>query len=140
MIKVHLKDPATGTEATVTKRGQLVTGPLSYSSAYFASASVNDTAAVLVVPRAGERFVMTGILLDADNGVSTNVGAEVIIYEAISATSTTATRTVLSFSMVKNSNRIITDLNLICTEGAWINVKTDDNTVNATMMGYYVKV
>lgn len=122
----------------VNSRGQLIVGPLDFSSAYSVSAAVINTAYNFVGPKVGKRFVITDILLNANNGVGSAVGATVVIYEATSLTSTTVSKTILSIELVKQTNRDITGLNLISSEGVWINIKTDDNTINATLMGYYI--
>jgi hypothetical protein len=64
--------------------------------------------------------------------------ATVDVYEADSATETTVTKSILAIEMLKNTARDITGLNLIVTEGKWVNIKTNDNTIFATLMGYYV--
>lgn len=123
----------------VTSRGQLITAPLDFSDAYSVSATVINTAYNFVTPKIGFRFVITDILLNADNSVGTTPGATVVLYEAASLTSTTATKTILSIELVKQTNRDITGLNLIVSEGVWLNIKTDDNNINATVLGYFVE-
>lgn len=139
MIIANLVD-GTGNDyrAKVTARGQLIVAPLDYSNSYSVSATVINTAYNFVGPIAGKRFVITGILLNADNSVGTNPGATVVVYEATSSTSTTATKTILSVELLKQTNRDITGLNILSTEGVWIHLKTSDNNINATLLGYYI--
>jgi len=40
--------------------------------------------------------------------------------------------------MVRQDKVILTNINLILSEGKWLNVKTTDNTVYATILGYYI--
>lgn len=137
-IQVLLSDGfGNGITAGVSSRGQLVTGPLDFSTAYAVTASVDDTAYNFVPPKSGKRFVITDILLYANKGVGV-ADATVAVYEADSATSTAVTKSILAIEMLKQTARDITGLNLIVSEGKWVNIKTDDNTVFATMMGYYV--
>jgi len=139
MIKTILKSGGGDNfEAIVTSRGQLVTAPLHFSDPYTATASVINTAYVISSAKVGERFVITDILLDADRNVSANTPATVVLYEGTSEDTTTASRTILSIEMLKNTNRVITGLNVILSENVWFLLKTDDATINATILGYYV--
>lgn len=125
-----------GHVATVTNKGQLVTAPLSFSEAYTQEVNATATAFNFVGPKEGKQFVITDILLYADKNVGVN-DASVQIYEADSDTETTITKTILDIEMVKQTSRDITGLNLIITAGKWVNIKTDDATIFATIMGYY---
>jgi len=137
-IDVKIKDgKGSGSQACVTSRGQLVVAPLSFSTAYAVSATVVNTAYNFIEPVSGKQFVITDILLYANKGVGV-ADATVVLYAADSATTLTETKIILSIEMLKNSSRDITGLNLIMVEGRWLNIKTDDNTIFATVMGYYV--
>jgi hypothetical protein len=137
-IDVKIKDGwGTGTEACVTPRGQLVTAPLGFSEAYVANAITDTIAFNFLAPKTGKRFVVTDILLYANKGVGA-ADAAVNIFEATSASSVAIGKSILEIEMLKNTSRDITGLNLILTEGVWLNITTDDNTIFATVMGYYV--
>jgi hypothetical protein len=140
MISAQIKDgKGGGYQAKVTKRGQLVTAPLDYSTAYFNAVNAVDTAFEVTGPNASRQFVITDILLDADKNVSANTAGTIVLYEADSGTSTTATKTILTIEMLKNTARVITGINLIVTAGKWLNIKTTDATIYATILGYYVE-
>jgi hypothetical protein len=124
-------------KAQVTKYNQLVTAPVDYSQAYAVTASVINTAYNYVPPVQGKRFVVTDILLYANKDVGVN-DATVDLYEADGATETTVTKSVLSLEMLKQTTITLTGLNMIVSEGKWLNLKTDDNTIFSTVMGYYV--
>ena len=137
-IDVKIKDGwGSSQSACVTGRGQLVVSPLSYSLAYPITAAIDNQAYNFVEPQAGKRFVVTDILLYANKGVGAS-DATVDVYEADSATETTIVKSILAIEMNKNTSRDLIGLNLIISEGKWLNIKTDDNTVFATVMGYYV--
>jgi hypothetical protein len=137
-IDVKVKDGwGTGNSACVTERGQLVTAPLAYSEVFTVIAALNNVAFNFVSPLSKHRFVITDILLYANKGVGAS-DATVDVYEADSATETTISKSILSIEMLKQTSRDITGLNLIVSPGKWINIKTDDNTIFATIMGYYV--
>lgn len=140
MIGVSLKD-GTGTDksAKVSPYGHLVTGAFDFSKPYAVTASVINTGYNFVPPIAGKQFIITGLLLYANKGVGAN-DATVILYEASGLTSTTADTVIISTEMLKQTNRDIGGLNIIVSEGKWVNIKTDDNTVYATLLGYYVDV
>ena len=137
-IDVKLKDgEGRGHEAAVTYRKQLVVAPLDFSEAYTATAILVDTAFNFVGPKADKQFVITDIMLYANKGVGAS-DATVEVYEADADNTTTVHKSILLMEMLKQTSRDLTGLNLIITEGKWVNIKTDDNTVFATIMGYYV--
>lgn len=123
--------------AGVSPRGQLYTAPLDYSTAYNATADVANTAANLLVPKTGKQFVITSIHLYANKNVGAG-DATVVLYEATSSSTATVTKTIFTVEMPKYSYRDLTGLNLIVTEGVWVNIKTDDDDVFATVLGYYI--
>lgn len=140
MINTKITD-GTGNHyrAKVTMRGQLVTAPLSFSEPYTATVNATGTAFVLAAAKTGKRFVITDILLDADKNVSASTAGTIVLYEATASDSTTAAKTILSIEMLKNTDRAITGLNMIVTENVWLNIKTTDATIYATVLGYYVE-
>ena len=87
-LPVHISNPATGEEVKVTASGQLVVGPVAYDTAKFIEMDVIDTAYNFVAPQTGMQFVITGLRLKADRGVSNTTDAQVVFFEATSATST----------------------------------------------------
>lgn len=128
-----------GFEAKVNELGQLlVLDGLSYSEAYPVQVSAINTAFNLVKPRPDRRFVITAIILDADKSVSGTTAATVEIYEASSITDLAGSKSILSLEMLKNTNRIVTGISLIITQGEWLNIKTTDDNIAATVLGYYV--
>lgn len=140
MIKTSITDGSgTSNQVIVTARGQLVTSPLDYSLAYNATAGTANVAANLVVPITSKGFVVTSIHMYANKNVGAG-DATVVLYEASSATTTTVDKTVFQAEMPKNSSRDLTGLNLFITAGKWLNIKTDDDDVYATVLGYYVSV
>jgi hypothetical protein len=127
-----------GQKACVSTRGELVVGKVDYSTSYAIEATAAATAYNFVGPISAKRFVITDILLYANKNVGAG-DASVQVYEADSSTSTTITKTILDIEMVKQTARDMTGLNLIVTEGKWVNIKTDDATIFASVMGYYVR-
>ena len=137
-IDVKIKDGwGGGVEACVSSRGQLVVAPLSFSNFYSVTAGVINTGYNIVPPKTGKIFVITDIILSANRNVGAS-DATVVIYTADSLTSTTVIDTIFTQEMIKQSNIAVTGLNVIATEGTWINIKTDDDDVFVNMAGYYV--
>lgn len=128
-----------GYKAMVTQYGQLVTGALSYSTPIAHTMVLNNTAYNFASPISGKRIVITDILIYANKGVGAG-DAAVEIYEADDDIETTISKSIISTEMLKQSTRDLTGLNLIVSEGKWVNAKTDDNTIFMTIMFYYIPV
>jgi len=128
-----------GDLAKVSPYGQLVVAPLDFSTAHAVVVDTINTAFNFVGPVMGKQFVVTDILIYADKGVGVN-DASVDLYEATGSDVTTVSKAILCTEMVKQTTLSMTGLNLIVTEGRWLNIKTNDNTIFATVMGYYVSV
>ncbi len=123
--------------AQVSKRGQLVVGPLDFGKAYNTEANVINTAFNLVPPLTSKKFVITDLVIYANKAVGAS-DARVELYEADDITDTTVSETLFLQEMVKQTRLVMDTLNILVNEGKWINVKTDDNTVFVTVVGYYV--
>jgi hypothetical protein len=126
--------------AKVSKRGQLITGPLEYSETYFNSMTSAGVAYNFIGPKSGKRFVVNGFIMSSDKDVNATNGAVVPVFEASSPTDTVGTKTLLELDVGKLGSRQLTGLNLLTNSGVWLNSKTDDATVNLTIIGYYVDV
>lgn len=124
--------------AKVTNRGQLVVSPLDYSTSYQQNLVLVDTAYNYISPLPGKRFVITDIILSANKDVSATVESTITIYESTSSTSTTASRTIYETGLIKLTQQTLVGLNLITTEGTFINGKCTDNSIFSTIMGYYI--
>ena len=122
----------------VTQYGQLVVAPLDYSTAVTHEMSAVDIANNFAIPKSGHRIVITDIILNAENSVGNVPGATVEIYEASSATSTEISKCIITIELIKNATLPLIGLNLLTSPSVWLNAKTDDATVNATVMFYYV--
>jgi len=128
-----------GFGAKVSKWGIQATGPIEFSESYPVTASVANTAYNFISPIAGKQFIVTDILLYANKGVGA-ADATVEIYEADADNTTVVSKSVLLTEMLKQTSRDLIGLNLIVSPGKWLNIKTDDNTIFASVLGYYVPV
>lgn len=121
----------------VLSTGQLATAPLEYSTGKFQDMNATNTAFNFHKPSAGKRFVVTGLVVTTDRNVGVN-GASIIFYEASAVDATTVDETIFQLDMVKNDLLPLIGLNQILNEGAFLNGKTDDASVLATVAGYEV--
>ncbi len=129
----------TSRKAKVTPSGELVTGPLSYSGTKFQAMNAADTAFHFYPPIPNSQFVITGLRIKATTGVSPNTDAVIIVYEANSATSTTADKILHQEGLLKGDAATLLPLALLVNQEKFLNAKTNDATVNITIMGYYIQ-
>ncbi len=121
----------------VLPTGQLATAPLEYSTGTFQNMDVVDTAYNFHEPIAGKRFVITGLIVVTNRNVGVN-GASIVFYEASAVDTITVDKTLFQLDMAKNQILPLVGINQILTEGVFLNGKTDDDDVLATIAGYEV--
>lgn len=136
MWHVGIKDPATSKSVKVTPQGQLVTAPLKFSTIRQNTLAIINTAYNFATPQPNQAGVITDIILSAGRDVGVN-GALVEIYLTDSSTSTTTLIPITTFQMPAGTSIQLTGLNWEYTQGYWLSMKTDDNTIYASMAGYY---
>jgi len=88
------------------------------------------------VPIHGKIMRLQNILLYANKAVGTN-DATVVIYTTDAVDSLVIGETIMTIELPKYGSRDLIGLNLELPIGVYLNAKTDDATVYATMMGYY---
>lgn len=137
MMTTTIKGVGTGKLAKVTNRGELVTAPLNFSTPVFHSLTSDDTADTWFKPRAGERLVITGMIIQTDRNVATT-GVTVDIYEATAEDSETIDTQLVQFDMGRQDVITLIGLNIIITEGLFVNAKASDSNVLITIAGYFV--
>ena len=124
------------TALRATSIGELVVGTFSREKAKTLRLNVNNIAFNFASPVTGKTFIVKGILLVPTSGI---VGtANINIYEASSEISTTIDESIFDVELLKNQIIPLSPLDIEISEGAWLNAKTDDNTVVVTILGYYV--
>jgi len=136
MIKSQITDPTTSDSAKVTTIGQLVVAPYAYNEVKYLLLDAVDTGYTFYEPKAGQQFVLTAILLTADSNVTTSCVVD--IYEAVLAASATIGTSIFHFEILKNGYRDLSGLNILITEGVYVNAKTNDDDVYLTILGYYI--
>ena len=125
-----------GSEVRVTPYGELVTSALAPNISRHHSMTAINTAYNFAVPVNGKVMRLQNILIYANKGVGTN-DATVEIYTTDAIDSLVAIETVMTLELPKYASRDLVGLNLELPIGVYLNAKTDDATVYATMMGYY---
>jgi hypothetical protein len=121
----------------VTTYGALATGAVKFSDAYSVTANATNTAFNFVTPSGNQNFIITSIHLYANKNVGAN-DATVEIYEALAPDTTTVTKTIFTAEMLKQTSRDLTGLNISITASRWLNIKTDDDIIYATVLGYFI--
>ena len=136
-IQSTIRDGSGGNyTAKVTQRKQLVVAPLSFSTFTPVSVNIVNTAFNIVEAKTGQQFIITDIVLYANKAVGAG-DATVEIYEASQLVDTDVFKAVFTQEMVKQTSLSLNGLNIIVTEGKWLNVKTDDNTIFVIVAGYF---
>lgn len=133
-----LRGPEDNVKARVSQFGELVCAPYAYSKPYFQNMGTAATAYNFVEPKQNQFFVITGIIVQANKNVNATTGQIVDIYEADEATDTTIDTSIIEIELIKNDKVVMTPLNIAVTAGKFVNGKTEDDDVLATVFGYYV--
>ena len=141
-LSLHVKDGYLGTDvgAAVTRRGQLVTAPISFNKSYFQTMTATSTAYNFIKPVSDHQFVIDGLVYSSDKNVSSTNGAVISLFEADPPTSTTPLVEIIRVDLGRLERDSLTGLNMITDPAVWINGVTDDATTNVTLLGYYVRV
>jgi len=126
-------------KARVTQFGQLVTSPIDYSTLITQSIASVNVAVNFVQPKQGHRIVVTDIMLQANKMVSGE--AVVNIYTSDTGPdSLVIVEDIFTTEIIRQGSRDLVGLNVILEPGRWLNGKTDDDDINATIGFYYVPV
>jgi len=137
-IEGHAHPSSTVTPARVTRTGQLVVAPFAYDETKFNVLDVAGTAVNFFTSKADSQFVITGVIATGDLQIAANAVAEVVILEGDNETDATGTKTLIQFGITRLQSVSYLPLNLLVTEGKFVNAKTDDDDVHMTIMGYFI--
>lgn len=136
-IRTNICDgTGSGREAKVTTRNQLVVGSLDFSTPVQQDLDVINTAFNFFEPQGGNVLIITDIVINATKSASVN-GSVVEIFEASEVDSITATTNTFKFDIQRQQVIVMTGLNLMGTEGQFLNAKCDSATVLVTIAGYF---
>ena len=87
-------------------------------------------------PKAGKQFIISGIIMNAARSVTNE--ALITIFEATSEAGALETE-IVAIDIAKSVTTPLLDINVLVSEGVWVNGTTDDPTCNVTVIGYYVE-
>lgn len=128
-----------GEAVEVSEFGQLIVAPIAYNTSVNAKLTVKNIAYNMLEPVESKQIIIDSIILTADKNVA-STDATVIIYEADSPDSAVSTNDILVVELRLKSTLPLTGLNLKVQQGKWINIKTDEVSVFATILYYRVPV
>ena len=134
-IQVWIRDRLKGNFAQVSDNNELMIAT-QFSSAEKVTLTVDNTAVNLVKPRAGQKAIITGLIVNTNRDIGVN-GALIEIYEASSETSGTVDKAILSFDLIKNQTTITAPILIETNEGKFLNAKADDSEINVTLLCYF---
>lgn len=138
-LPVIIEDKATKRSAGVTSDGQLIVGPLSYSTSFNASMALAAIDYEVVKGLAAKRFVITDILIITLKSVSPSAPATIVLYEADVSDLSTNLNTIVEVDMVSQDRLVANGLNIVTDGNARSIVgTTTDGTVTITVAGYYI--
>ena len=136
---VEIKDGGgSGTRALVSIYGQLIVAPFDYDGSAFQKLDATGTAFSFFPPIASRRFVITGMRIKASRNVSNTVDADVIVFEADGPASTVVVKVLHQELLIRGESTALLPLNLLVSEGMFINATTTDADVTITIFGYYI--
>ncbi len=125
-----------GHRTKVTTIGELVVGAYDHDDKGVVNLDQDNVAENLFLPKVGSRLVLTGCIVSAARNIATDVLVD--IYEATSITDTVIASSILELDMPKSTLVPLFPLNLLISEGAFVNAKADDSNVRITLFGHYV--
>lgn len=138
-LKTFIKDgTGSGHLVRVTHASELIVSGIGDNESVFKSMDTANTAFNFFIPKSKENFFITSVLITTP-AASTNTD----IYEATSVTSTTINKQLLR---IGTSSRGFIPINLPfggflkVNEGFFVNAKTDNTTVDLTIIGYYREI
>ena len=137
-VKFSIEGGDSGDVAKVGHDGALAVGPPSYNLVEFNELAATGTAYNFYEPLPGKQFVVMGIFAYGDKQVATATNATVEIYEASSTSSLVVDKIIMQFEIGQNEFHPFTNLNLLVSEGVFINAKTDDDDVHMNILGFFI--
>ena len=137
MIDVRLVGSESGRAVAVGPDGTIATAQVTPSNPSSITLATADGAHNFCKPVPGKEYRITDIILTTNKDIGLN-GAAVVVYEAASAETETASKVVLSTQILKNSSLVLSGLHWKVAAGKFLNVKTDDDTVYCTIASHLV--
>ena len=124
-----------GRSVEVAPTGAMVVTPEN-DEIEFNELAVANQAYNYYTPLAGSRFVLTGVVAAADKDVVAD--ATVVVYEATAPDSTTVSKVLFQFVLLKNQQLVIPSFHIRVNPDVWINGKTDDDDIHMSIVGHWL--
>ena len=136
-LGVEIKDQDSDIRARVTKYGQLVTAPLSFSVPTSNNMVLINTPYNFIEPQPGQSIIITNVIASADKNVSNTDPANVVVYQSDGVNSLNNLGTLVQPQLLRGANQNFL-MNLIVGEGVWVNATTNDDAILLFLYYYYV--
>ena len=138
IIQGHAHPNARLTDVRITTAGQIVTGNLAFDLTKFVKLDVATTVYNFYKPKAGLQFIISGIIATGNKSIAANAEALVEIYEGSSITDATVDKELITFGLTQSTVLPMFPLNILVSEGKFVNARTSDDDVFLTVVGYYI--
>jgi len=139
MTDVTIWDDKSQAAASVSVNGELVVGPISYSTAYYKLVDVAADPFEIVPALSGKKFIIDSMLLTTSKTFGSATTAETLtIYEASPADLSTNLKTVAEIDFLKNDRLVATGLKLATSTAITLVATATDTNVSVTIAGYYI--
>ncbi len=125
--------------ATVNEFGALVVGTPSFNSVATVKMEVDDTAYNYIIPKSDYNIIVTNVFLYANKNVGVNDATVNIYTSDVGPAETTIKESLIQTEMLKQSNVMFSNTNLLIDKGRWVNGKTDDDDIFCTILYYYIR-
>lgn len=130
---VIIEDSSSQITAKVSTRGQLITGPLDFSTPISFNLGNANTAFNFATPVTKKIFIITDIIVSSGSGASQVIE----IFEADSEISTTVDKQIFELDLSPRTVVNLTGLNWVLGEGMWLNAKSSGTSAMVTIAGYF---
>ena len=118
--------------------GQLSVAPYDYQEVVQLDLDSDNVAFNFFPPIVGKQFIISGILFNAAKSITSDVAVDV--YEASAVDATVIDKTIFQTELLRSETLPLIPLNILVTEGKWLNAKADDSIVSVSIFGFYVPV
>ncbi len=121
-------------------QGEALVRPFDYSDPV-TKKLIDTTVTNLIVPKADEQYILTGMFASADRSISAN-GELIEIYESAAADDGTQTKLLFSIDIARQGNVSPPSVQSKVTEGKFLNVDSTQagGIITVTIWGYYIPI
>jgi len=139
MTDITIFDNKNQAAALVSVNGELIVGPLSYSTSYHKTVDDTSVPFEIVPASSGKKFIIESMLIFTSKTFGSATTAEtLIIYEASPADLSTNLKIVAEVDFLKNDRLVATGLKLASSTAVSLVASATDTNVSVTIAGYYI--